>query len=442
MNQEALKKRYCDYYLNLLMENQHSLMTDKMLSARRVIQQDLIHVLTGIRWAAQNWEYAPLQKALTALLVFYSVYGWFKGVEMFKELADLRRTWIEKNGNQLPEFDSAVTTIEIWKAFLLCNLGQIQEFESISNYHLSSLRSSEQKQELSVCLHNLGVTDFFKGDYDDGLRLLEEAIEIGRDSHFILWPTYLLWLGHVNFLLGEYEQGLLSLVKCRDIFLRDQNYWGAGFAITKMGLASDGMGNHLKAMDYHQKAIDIFIRTENQAGQAYSLSRMSMSACFLSRYRDALKYGKEAYEKFEEIRHRWGMSCTLTRIGLAHLGLGEIIKAEEMLVKALRLSRSDQMAPLSLYALAGIACMRNKAGDKRSGMDLMGVVMRHPKTPHTYLDSAISLLDEQDQKQLRLSEARQFEIGNDPSLAQVVDGILKMSEGRFQEGIHISGGNL
>jgi tetratricopeptide (TPR) repeat protein len=361
---------------------------------------------------------------------------------MFEELADLRKKWIEENGIQPSEFDPAVTTIKIWKAFLLCNLGQIQESESISSYHLSSLRNSEQRQVLSVCLHNLGVTDSFKGDYDDGLRILEEAIVIGRDSRFILWPTYLLWLGHVNFLLGEYEQGLLSLEKCRDVFLRVQNYWGAGFTITKMGLASDGMGNHLRAMDYHQKAIDIFIRTENQAGQAYSLSRMSMSACFLSKYGDALKFGQEAYEKFEEIRHRWGMSCTLTRIGLAYLGLGEIKKAEEVLVKALRLSRSDQMAPLSLYAMAGIACMRYKAGDIRRGMDLMGVVMRHPKTPHAYLDSAISLLDAADQKQLRWSEARHDDIGEDPSLAQVVDEILAISSPESFETPHISGGDL
>jgi len=426
--EKALRDRYCKYYLMILVENQTSLMSDQMLETRQRILEDLSHMLGAIRWANQSWKDVALKPVLTALLTFYAVYGWFKGVELFGKLVEERKALADEGEKDAHRSNSAIITGEIYKAFLLCNLGQIKECEAISSSHLQALYDLGQEHERSVCLHNIGVTASFTGDYEKGVRFLEEAILIGQSSQFILWPTYLLWLGHAHFLLGEYEQGLLSLEKCRGIFMKDGNYWGAGFAITKMGIAADGMGNHVKAMQYHREANEIFRKTENKAGQAYSFSRMSMSASFLNEFEDALKFAKDAFEKFEEIRHRWGMAGALTRMGFANLGVGENDQACGFLIDALKLSQSDQMAPLCLYTLAGYACLCDKCGKKQEGLDLMRYVIQHPKTPEIYLANGIHFFKKQQQKLFRRWFEQRHKHQNDQTLSQVINQILQKSD--------------
>jgi tetratricopeptide (TPR) repeat protein len=259
---------------------------------------------------------------------------------------------------------------------------------------LTPLQEYDLKPELSECLHNLGVNASFRGQHEKACAYLEEAINIGRECEHIFWPTYLLWLGHVYFLLGEYERGLLSLQKCREIFLQTGNLWGMAFAISKMGLAADGLGEHEKALSYHQEAFSVFEKTENQTGKGYSLSRMSMSAYFMGNFNQALRLGEESLQLFEEIDHRWGKASSLSRIGFAHLGLGKIELARDVFIQALQLSQQEKMAPLSLYAMAGMACVRLQTGKMDPGLNLLGFVSNHPKMPKAFLDQALCLMKE------------------------------------------------
>jgi tetratricopeptide (TPR) repeat protein len=288
----------------------------------------------------------------------------------------------------------------IHRAFLLTNLGQIDESDVLSNACLHPLAEAGMSAELSECLHNLGVNASFRGQYERAMELLEEAIRLGRDSNHIIWPTYLLWLGHVYFLLGEYEQGLMSLNKCYELFEKQGNSWGSAFALSKMGLAADGLGEHQQAMHYNRQALAIFERTGNQAGKGYSLSRMSMSACLLEEYAQAMQLGQEGYQIFAELGHRWGMCASLCRLGFASLGLGEITRAREFFLDALQQSRHDHMLPLSLYALIGLACVQSCEGDGKRALELYRYVQRHSQTPTPYLQMAARWMGDEDQVRL------------------------------------------
>jgi tetratricopeptide (TPR) repeat protein len=281
------------------------------------------------------------------------------------------------------------------------------------------------KAELSECLQNLGTNASFRGEYELARERLEEAILIGKESQVFIWPTYLLWLGHTYFLLGEYELGMESFQKCYDLFDHQGNLWGKGFALSKMALAADGLGDFLQSMQYNHEAFSIFDKTENITGKAYTISRMSMSAYFLEEYTQAVQYGMEGYQIYLSLGHQWGICTSLCRLGFAYIGQGEILKAKDCFNDALEQSRIYQMTPVSMYALVGMAAALAQEGESKAAVELFQYVQSNPQTPALYLQQASRWIPQLDQELLPDVKTA-LTLGNNPDgLDEVIDNLNK-----------------
>lgn len=422
-----MQNQCCDYFINFLSDREEKLMGTEMLQFRAELSRELINVHAAVQWACLYWDIPSIRKVLNSLVTFFAVYGWHEGVDTLKEITEMKKSAADEN-NPFDRVDELRMLSYAHQGFLFSNLGQINESERLSRICFSFLKEAGYQQEFSECLHNLGVNASFRGEYQIAKDLLEEAIVIGRKCHHTMWPTYLLWLGHVNFLLGEYEEGLMTLKKCRDLFLEKGTLWGAAFASSKMGLAADGLGEHTQALYYHKEALAVFDQIENEAGKGYSLSRMSMSACFLKDYESALKYGNDALEIFKNLSHRWGLSSSLSHVGFAYIGLGQIDMAREKFLKALEISQDDQLVPLSLFALAGFACVLMLSGQKTSSLELFVYVKQHPKIVNAYLQQACCWID-----QSAISSSNWLEISScselkQKSLSEVIGLVLGTKE--------------
>lgn len=389
--------QHCRYYINFLNQREADIMGPRMLQAREEIRREMENIRAALNWASLHWESHLVSRALIAWLCSYVVRDWHEGSIAFRDITRRRREILLKGDLPNESQDQVILSARIHQAFLQTNLGQIDDSELISRECLQELGELGLRRELSECLHNLGVNASFRGEYESAMEYLEEAILLGRECDHILWPTYLLWLGHVYFLLGEYEQGLLSLQKSYDIFDRKGTLWGAAFALSKMGLAADGLGEHSQAMHYHRQALSISERLSNLAIKGYALSRMSMSAYFLEDYPQALQFGQRGYRVFNKIDHRWGICTSLCRLGFAHIGIRRIKQAKEYFKDALHQSRQTQMLPLSLYALAGLASTMAQEGEKGTAIELFAFVKRHPQTPTVFLEQAVRWIDDFDQ---------------------------------------------
>lgn len=385
-----IEDRHCQYYVDFLRQREGDFYSTRALKARDEIRQDVENVRAAVHQAVLTWDPETVRGVLTALLSFYVVEDWYEGADMFRDITDRKEEALLKGGDLNPGEDPVVLSARSHQAFLLTNLGQIEESDAISRACVGALEALGLEGELSECLHNLGVNASFQGRYEQARALLEEAILLGRECDHPVWPTYLLWLGHAYFLLGEYEEGLITLRKSQELFERKGTLWGSGFALSKMGLAADGLGDHVQAKAYHSEALKIFERVGNQAGKSYSLSRMSMSAYLLGDYEQAVKLGEEGYQLSEEIGHRWGMCTSLGRLGFAHLGLGEVERAKGYFEDALQGARHDNMLPLVLYAKAGLACIFAQKGKGEAAHELFRSVQEDPQTPVLYLEIAKS----------------------------------------------------
>lgn len=422
--QEEVEDRFCRHYVNLLTQRETELRGRKMVAARDEVLRDMDNIRAAVRLASLHWEEQPARKMLSSLMWFYAVQGWQEGVEAFQEIAELRREALLARNTPDPGNDAIVLSARIHQAFYLCNLGQISESETISRECLEGLQRPGLEGELSECLQNLGCNASCRGEYGESKELLEKAVLLGREAGNGMWATYLLWLGYLYFLLGEYEQGLLSLQKCYELFEERGTLWGTAFTLSKMGLAVDGLGEHARAKKYHEEALSVFELLDSQAGKAYALSRMSMSAYFMEEYPEAARLGQEGYAMFEKIGHRWGLCTALCGLGFASIGLRDLAKAKACFQTALKESRSDQIVPQSLYALLGLACLVALEGEEKKALEVVRYVRAHPETPTIYLEQASRWIRgvEQESPQYREQEGARGEAAK--SIDEVVAGLL------------------
>jgi tetratricopeptide (TPR) repeat protein len=422
---EEIYNQHCLYYTGFLSQRELDLTGAKMYTACNEIRQEMENVRLPLKWALVNWDGEKYRKILLVLLAFYVVHGWQEGKDAFWDIAQARKEALIAQNSPDWSIDPVYLSARIHQAILLCNLGVIGESEAISRECFEPLCMLGLKAELSECLQNLGTNASFRGEYELARERLEEAILIGKESQVFIWPTYLLWLGHTYFLLGEYELGMESFQKCYDLFDHQGNLWGKGFALSKMVLAADGLGDFLQSMQYNHEAFSIFDKTENVTGKAYTISRMSMSAYFLEEYTQAVQYGMEGYQIYLSLGHQWGICTSLCRLGFAYIGQGEILKVKDCFNDALKQSRIYQMTPVSMYALVGMAAALAQEGESKAAVELFQYVQSNPQTPALYLQQASRWIPQLDQELLPDVKTA-LTLGNNPDgLDEVIDNLNK-----------------
>jgi predicted ATPase/DNA-binding SARP family transcriptional activator len=378
---DEVHERHSRYYVAMLSSRSEDLHGARMMAARAEIRRELENVRTGADWALLHWEEDEAYQVLGALFTFYLVQGWYEGRAALEAVVRLIE---ESHPPQSPLLLSA----RAHQGFFSANLGLIDETEALAQECVEPLRGLGIEWELALCLHNLGVVAEFRGEYERAQQLLEEAIVLGEGSPGLAWPSFFLWSGYIHFLLGEYESGMEHFQRCYDLCEGLESDWGEAFAVSKMGLAADGLKRHDQAVEYHRRALAIFERTDDRAGKAYALSRMSMGKYFLEEYEEAMRLGKEGLGLFSEIGHRWGISFSLSYIGYALVGLGELEQARQFFREGLVRAREHDLAPLRLCGLAGLACVLALEGDERKALRLFKFVRDHPQTPALYVEMA------------------------------------------------------
>ena len=383
---DDMQNQHCHYYIDYLTQRSKDLLGKGMFFAQDDVRQEMSNIRKATDWAVLHWNDDKVRQILNGLLAFYCIQAWYEGKDYFNDIAQARKDAALSRGKSTWLDDPIYLCATTHQAFLLCNLGRIDESDRLSKVCLEPMRALGISGELSECIHNLGVNASFHGKYQQAMELLQEAIQMGHDTSHPFWPTYLLWLGHAYFLLGEYERGLESLQKCYEIFDRSENLWGMAFAMSKMGLAADGLGEFQQAKRYHSQALVIFEKTGNQAGKGYALSRMSMSAYFMGQYAEAVKLAGDGYQIFQSLGHHWGICTSLCRLGFGYIGLEETAHARDCFRDALGQSRKYQMVPLSLYALAGMAAILVHCKDQAHiASELFQYVRSQPQIPALYV---------------------------------------------------------
>jgi tetratricopeptide (TPR) repeat protein len=418
------RERHASFYFGRLADRREALYGALMRDARDELRGDVANLRGAAEWAVSAWPEDEARSALSGLYAFFNVHSWPEGLETFEHLARTLAHSREPtfDATQAPTVLLAVLANRIgFKAAL----GYDETEDALGRAILPELRERRLTDELGACLMALGTNACYIDAYEDAAPILAEAAAVSHAAGDT-WTecASLSWLGFVRLLEDELAAARTAFEESYAIARERDHPQLLAFALSKLGLLSDGEGEYAEAIRHHLEANACFETLGDRGGSGYTLSRASVSAYCLGEYEEALRLGCAGYDSFADVNHRWGMIGAASRVGFALVALGDLDSARERFRWSLEQARATEAKSLALLALSGVGVLLSRDGDKRRAAELLSFVFACPGFPPFYF---ITSKPELERLEVELS-AEELAAARDAAAAADFETVVAMAE--------------
>jgi predicted ATPase/DNA-binding SARP family transcriptional activator len=381
--------RHSDYYLGLLQRRLPDLRGAKQRAALAEIAGEIENIRQALRWATQRDHVSSVDRALSGLFHFYNMRSWFaEGESTFKQLAG----WLAGLEQGDPDARFAWGRVLARQGWFTYQLGNHAEAQRLLEQSLTILRALDRPAALEFPLHRLAMVLAERGEFDEAMRVWEEADALGRasaDNYRIAISKTILC--QINALQGHHREaqryGQESLALDRAI----GNRWGEAFSLNYLGTISYALGDYAAARSAIQESMLIRNETGDLRGVAQCLEMLGDVALAQKDHAEAERCYYAALARFREIGNTWGVAAALIRQGYSALDADDKPSARERFGEALRLALRTQATPRALSALLGFAAL-TAAHDPGLACAICGLVAGHPAASRDSRERAAGVL--------------------------------------------------
>jgi CHAT domain-containing protein len=281
-----------------------------------------------------------------------------KALEYYLQALPLRRAVGDREGEA-----ATLNNISIGYG----SLGQLRASLSWQEQALELRRALGDRRGQATLLHNMAVVDFMTSRMQKAIDRLQEALALSRA-------------------LGDRKTEAASL--------------GTLAAVHReLGAPED-------ALHHYRQALELWREVGNRSGEATVLREMGRTHAALGETAVALQHYQQALDLHRAMGDR-AEAGTLFHIGMAHKELGDLGKAAEILMEALRLSQETKDLPHEASVRSGLGQVYAARGDAQKAI--------------AHLEQALALrrrLSDRAEEAFVLHELAKVELG----LGQVTQG--------------------
>lgn len=391
--------RHSQYYLDFINLRESKITGEMQIEARDAIQPEIENIRAAIRWGAADGDEQTVHTALQVLSDFYFMWGYYAGVESFKNFAKFFQDQCHSGVDAEKPGSLMLMTALTYQAYFLSMLGAVEEADEIARKVLPDLRELNILQELRVCLMSLGINASFRGDYKKAEQDFKTGLEIAKNSqHLFGIVGAKIWLGWAYYEQGANEEALKEWLDGQDTAIKIKNRLILAFVQSKLALLGEETGDYENAIKIQLQARENFEHFGDQVGVGYATSRLALSLMGIGEYREAKRFGQQALQCFRNMNHRWGIPASLCRIGFAEIELSEYEAAWAHLNEALDLAKKGQIGTLVLYSLIGLSQLLAENNQVEQGVKNLSFVISNPITPSLYREMAGQRIGELEKK--------------------------------------------
>jgi tetratricopeptide (TPR) repeat protein len=202
------------------------------------------------------------------------------------------------------------------------------------------LDKSDDNKWKSIAIGNIGLIYSDKGEADEALKYLQQALEIDREIGFRQGEASALGnIGLIYSAKGEADEALKYQQQALEIDREIGFRQGEASALGNIGLIYRAKGEADEALKYHKQALEIHREIGFRQGEASDLGNIGLIYRAKGEADEALKYHKQALEIHREIGYRQGEASQLGNIGLIYSAKGEADEALKYHQQALEIDR-------------------------------------------------------------------------------------------------------
>jgi hypothetical protein len=157
-----------------------------------------------------------------------------------------------------------------------------------------------------------------------------------------------------------------------------------------MSQTSQALGETTEAENFLRESLALAQEIGYVSGKGHALDGLGRLAQITSPY-EARTLFAASYSAYKEIGDLRNMARVLSHQGFNSLLLSDDVDAQNSFIAVLHLAREGGFTPFALEALAGIASLQAKQGDREYALELLLVVLNHPSSIQDTRDRAVYL---------------------------------------------------
>jgi tetratricopeptide (TPR) repeat protein len=199
----------------------------------------------------------------------------------------------------------------------------------------------EEARKIESCaISNIGLIYRDKGNLDDALKYLQDALEIFKEINYRQGEAADLGnIGLIYHLKGDLIDALKYLQDALEIHKEIGDREGEAASLTNIGLIFYSKGDLDTALKYHQDSLKIVKEIGYRLEEAACLSNIGLIVKDKGDLDDALKYYQDALKINQEIGYRQGEAIQLGNIAEISLYKGAVDNALKYFQDALKIDR-------------------------------------------------------------------------------------------------------
>ncbi|MGM0408065.1 MAG: tetratricopeptide repeat protein [Bacteroidota bacterium] len=198
-----------------------------------------------------------------------------------------------------------------------------------------------------VLLHNLinnkGNSLIMSGQLDEGLQCYIKVLKYRRtiqDTTKI--ADVLNNIGVVNYYKGQYNLAMKYLLEAAELYDQKGLKNSAAGIFGNIAMIDNEMGNYKKAIEYNQKALINYYQLENYHEQAGLLINMANIYKNIDSLDQSIKYSRKALQIAKDNGYTPFISLAYSNIGLAYEKKGSDLKAIDFIKRSLEIDSSQE----------------------------------------------------------------------------------------------------
>lgn len=202
----------------------------------------------------------------------------------------------------------------------------------VLNRNIPIAKALNDKEILAQTYNSLGRTSNQLGDFDNGLKQYQEALEISKSSGLDrLTASSYYGMGMNYYGRGEFPIALTQFDSALTIYRNLDNKNAIAVTYSAMGNIYYDQGIYTKALQHHMEALIINKELDNKFGIASNYSNIANVYFIQDNYAKALEFQTESLHMHEEIGNKTGMATNYYNLALIYDRLhqhGEALTAQ------------------------------------------------------------------------------------------------------------------
>jgi predicted ATPase/DNA-binding XRE family transcriptional regulator len=381
---------HSSYYLNFAAEREMALKSGHQRYAVQEILGEMDNLRAAWLWMFQRETFEEGCKAIRSLGWFFEVSGLIhEGIDHFEPLV---RTLKARPAS--PAFQRVLGEACTQQGILCFRKGLYERAVSLMEESVSLLRPLGDTGLLVDALVYLGIIMHLNGEMDRSQALMEEGLSYAQDPKYEWFAAYAIYnLGYITSLRGNYIQGREQMMEGLTIWRRLGDPHSIALGLNYLVPTLIALGCYDEARTYLLESLELCQASNNRWGKGTAYRHLGWVAKAQGNLEEAQSFLHKSLNTFGDYIIGWDISQTLIVLGETIALTGDCLKAENLLLTALRLARDIHSTPLILESLTGLASLEMRLDPERATGWLM-LIKDHPAAKQDVKDRACQLTRE------------------------------------------------